>query len=72
MYARDEIARDLFPRDPYMYLNASVVDPVIATEATQVLYFANTFNIIAQSGTKVSVPVCANILRGAAHKEIQS
>jgi hypothetical protein len=45
---------NVFPRDPYMYLNPNVVDPVIAAEAAQVLFFANKFNIHGQSGSKVS------------------
>jgi hypothetical protein len=57
VYPREHVPLNLFPRDPYLYLNASIVDPIIAGEATQYLFYANRFELIAQSGTKVSPAV---------------
>jgi hypothetical protein len=53
LYPRKEAPVHVLPRDPWMYLDASVVDPVIAAEAAQWLFFGNSFELIAQSGTKV-------------------
>ncbi|KAF2870883.1 hypothetical protein BDV95DRAFT_595555 [Massariosphaeria phaeospora] len=52
-YTRDSVPRVVLRRDPYLYLNASVVDPVIASEAAQMVFFANKFNVIAHSGAKM-------------------
>ncbi|KAF2678673.1 hypothetical protein K458DRAFT_135693 [Lentithecium fluviatile CBS 122367] len=41
------------PKDPYLYLNPNIVDPVIASEAAQALYFTNRFNIVVESSKKM-------------------
>jgi hypothetical protein len=59
---------DLFPQDPYLYLNSAIVDPVIAAEATRILFFTNRFNVVAQSGSRVSVSTGTAVLKGAAQR----
>ncbi|KAF2116611.1 hypothetical protein BDV96DRAFT_598495 [Lophiotrema nucula] len=42
-----DVRYSMLPRDPFLYLNADVVDPAIAAEAAQALYETNRFNIAA-------------------------
>ncbi|KAF2190427.1 hypothetical protein K469DRAFT_697697 [Zopfia rhizophila CBS 207.26] len=44
-YPDIDVRRSMLPRDPYLYLNASISDPTIAAEAARVLYDSNTFEV---------------------------
>ncbi|KAF2462960.1 uncharacterized protein BDR25DRAFT_363293 [Lindgomyces ingoldianus] len=52
-YPDIDIRRSMLRRDPFLYLHANIVDPVIAAEAAQIMYNSNVFEISSQIPNQV-------------------
>jgi hypothetical protein len=54
MYPEPDFNGRMLPRDPYFYMNASLVDPRIALEAATVFYQSNSFSFTTPYSSHIS------------------